>query len=201
MQFKARARFVTKLYGHTARKQTSEATKKCADCVSHNISNKYTMPTIHEKIREEVKEAMRARDTMRLYVVRGILSSFVNELIAQKKKPNEVLPDTDALKVIKPLANQRKDSIEQFTKGFREDLAKIEEEELVLLQKNLPETMSKSDIKKVAEKKQKELGFTDKASMGKLMGAVMKELKDKADGGDVKDVVEKSEEHTSELQS
>ena len=149
------------------------------------------MPTIHEKIREEVKEAMRARDTMRLNVVRGILSSFVNELIAQKKKPNEVLPDTDALKVIKRLANQRKDSIEQFTKGFREDLAKIEEEELVLLQKYLPETMSKSDIKKVAEKKQKELGFTDKASMGKLMGAVMKELKDKADGGDVKDVVEK----------
>jgi len=149
------------------------------------------MPTIHEKIREEVKEAMRARDTMRLNVVRGILSAFVNELITQKKKPHEVLPDADALKVIKRLANQRKDSIEQFTKGFREDLAKIEEEELVLLQKYLPETMSKSDIKKVAEKKQKELGFTDKASMGKLMGAVMKELKDKADGGDVKDVVEK----------
>ena len=154
------------------------------------FSNKYTMPTIHEKIREEVKEAMRARDTMRLNVVRGILSAFVNELITQKKKPHEVLPDADALKVIKRLANQRKDSIEQFTKGFREDLAKIEEEELVLLQKYLPETMSKADIKKVAEKKQKELGFTDKSNMGKLMGAVMKELKEKADGGDVKEVVE-----------
>ena len=57
-------------------------------------------------------------------------------------------------------------------------------------QKYLPETMSKAEIKKVAEKKQKELGFTDKASMGKLMGAVMKELKDKADGGDVKAVVD-----------
>ena len=50
--------------------------------------------------------------------------------------------------------------------------------------------MSKADIKKVAEKKQKELGFTDKSNMGKLMGAVMKELKEKADGGDVKEVVE-----------
>lgn len=148
------------------------------------------MPTIHEKIREEVKEAMRARDTMRLNVVRGILSSFVNELIAQKKKPHEVLPDADALKVIKRLANQRKDSIEQFTKGSREDLVKIEEGELVLLQKYLPETMSKSDIKKVAEKKQKELGFTDKSNMGKLMGAVMKELGGNADGNDVKEVVE-----------
>ena len=148
------------------------------------------MSTIHEKIREEVKEAMRARDTMRLNVVRGILSAFVNELVTQKKKPHEVLPDADALKVIKRLANQRKDSIEQFTKGSRADLVKIEEEELVLLQKYLPETMSKAEIKKVAEKKQKELGFTDKASMGKLMGAVMKELKDKADGGDVKAVVD-----------
>ena len=155
------------------------------------VNNEYIMLTLHEKIREEVKEAMRARDTMRLNVVRGILSAFVNELITQKKKPHEVLPDADALKVIKRLANQRKDSIEQFTKGFREDLAKIEEEELVLLQKYLPETMSKADIKKVAEKKQKELGFTDKSNMGKLMGAVMKELKEKADGGDVKDVVEK----------
>ncbi|MDO8572412.1 MAG: GatB/YqeY domain-containing protein [bacterium] len=148
------------------------------------------MPTIHEKIRDQVKEAMRARDTMRLNVVRGILSAFVNELIVQKKKPHEILPDPDALKVIKRLANQRKDSIEQFTKGSREDLVKIEEEELVLLQKYLPETMSKADIKKVAEKKQKELGYTLKADMGKLMGAVMKELKDSADGNDVKQVIE-----------
>lgn len=148
------------------------------------------MSTIHEKIRDEVKEAMRARDTMRLNVVRGILSAFVNELVAQKKKPQEILPDADALKVIKRLANQRKDSIEQFTKGSRADLVKIEEKELVLLQKYLPETMSKSDIKKNAEKKQKELGMTDKANMGKLMGAVMKELKDKVDGGDVKEIVE-----------
>lgn len=148
------------------------------------------MPTIHEKIREEVKEAMRAKDVMRLNVVRGILSAFVNELIAQKKKPQEILPDTDALKVIKRLANQRKDSIEQFTKGSRADLVKIEEGELVLLQKYLPETMSKGDIKKVAEKKQKELGITDKSGMGKLMGAVMKELGGNADGNDVKQVIE-----------
>ncbi len=148
------------------------------------------MPTIHEKIREEVKEAMKARDTMRLNGVRGILSSLVNELVTQKKKPHEVLPDADALKVIKRLANQRKDSIEQFTKGSRADLVKIEEEELVLLQKYLPETMSKNDIKKVAEKKQKELGMTDKSKMGMLMGAVMKEIKDQADGNDVKQVIE-----------
>lgn len=148
------------------------------------------MPTIHEKIRDEVKEALRARDNMRLNVVRGILSAFVNELVAQKKKPQEMLPDADAQKVIKRLVNQRKDSIEQFTKGGRPELAEVEEEELVLLQKYLPAAMSKEDIKKVAEQKQKELGITDKSNMGKLMGAVMKELGGNADGGDVKEVVE-----------
>lgn len=145
---------------------------------------------LHEKIRDEVKEAMRAKDNMRLNVVRGLLSSFVNELVAQKKKPQEILPDIDALKVIKRLVNQRKDSIEQFTSGGRQDLVEIEKQELALLQKYLPESMSKDEIKKVAEKKQKELGFTDKANMGKLMGAVMKELGGNADGGDVKEVVE-----------
>jgi uncharacterized protein YqeY len=148
------------------------------------------MTTIHEKIREEVKEAMQARDIMRLNVVRGILSSFVNELVAQKKKPNEVLPNADAFKVIKRLVNQRKDSIEQFKKGSREDLVAVEEEELAILQKYLPASMSKEEIKKVAEKKKQELGVTDKSKIGMLMGAVMKELKDKADGGDVKEVVE-----------
>lgn len=148
------------------------------------------MATIHESIRDEVKEAMRAKDVMRLNVVRGILSAFVNELVAQKKKPQEVLPDADALKVIRRLVNQRKDSIEQFTKGDRNDLVKIEEGELALLQKYLPETMSKEDIKKVAEKKKKQLDIIDKSKMGMLMGAVMKELKDKADGNDVKEIVE-----------
>lgn len=148
------------------------------------------MATIHENIRDEVKEAMRAKDAMRLNVVRGILSAFVNELVAQKKKPQEVLPDADALKVIRRLVNQRKDSIEQFTKGERDDLVKIEEGELALLQKYLPATMSKEEIKKVAEKKKKDLGVTDKSKMGMLMGAVMKELKDKADGNEVKEVVE-----------
>jgi len=148
------------------------------------------MTMLHEKIRDGVKEAMRNKDNMRLNVVRGLLSSFVNELVAQKKKPNEVLGDEDALKVIKRLVNQRKDSIEQFTKGARPDLAEIEKEELVLLQKYLPESMGKDEIKKVAEKKQKELGYTLKADMGKLMGAVMKELKGNADGSDVKEVVE-----------
>lgn len=145
---------------------------------------------LHETIRNEVKEAMLAKDKARLSVVRAILSSFVNELVAQKKKPQETLPDADALKVIKRLSNQRKDSIEQFKKGGREDLVAAEEEELAVLKTYLPQGASKEDIRKVAEAKKTEMGITDRKDFGKLMGAVMKELGGTTDGSDVKQIME-----------
>lgn len=146
---------------------------------------------LHNQIREEIKEAMKAREELRLSVLRGMLASFTNELVATKRKPDTILPDEDAINVVKRLVKQRKDSIEQFRAGKREDLASKEEAELKILEKYLPETMSKEDIKKVVLAKKEEMGITDKSKMGILIGAVMKELKGKADGGDVKEVVEK----------
>lgn len=146
--------------------------------------------TIHEQIKNEIKEAMLAKDEIRLSVLRGLLAAFTNELVAQKKKPQEILPDEDATVVIKRSAKQRKESIEQFRKGGREDLAKAEEEEMKHLEKYLPALMNIEDVKKAVLAKKEELGITDKAKMGQLVGAVMKELKGKADGADVKKAVE-----------
>jgi len=146
--------------------------------------------SLHEQIRNEIKEAMKSKDTVRLNVLRGVLTAFTNELVATGKTPQDELDDDMALAVIKRLAKQRKDSIEQFEKGGRKDLADKEREELIHLEKFLPETMNKDDIKKIAEAKKAELGVEDRSKMGMLMGAIMKELKDKADGGDVKEVVE-----------
>lgn len=145
---------------------------------------------IYEKVREQLKDAMRAKDEVRLSVVRGILSAFTNDLVAKGKKPQDPMLDEDALAVIKRLSNQRKDSIEQFEKAGRGELAQREKDELAILQTYLPAQMEKSAIKEVAEKKKAELGITQKGDMGKLMGAVMKELKGTADGNDVKEVVE-----------
>ncbi len=133
---------------------------------------------------------MKAKETVLLNVLRGILAAFTNELTATGKTPRDTIDDDTALTVIKRLAKQRKDSIEQFEKGDRQDLADKEREELTHLEKFLPEMMSREDIQKVAEAKKAELNIEDKAKMGMLMGAVMKELKGKADGGDVKEVVE-----------
>ena len=88
------------------------------------------------------------------------------------------------------LAKQRKESIEQFKAGERPDLVGPEEKELAYLQALLPQMMSKEDIRKVAEAKKAELNITDKSKMGMFMGAVMAELKNKADGKEVKEVIE-----------
>ncbi|MBU1557457.1 GatB/YqeY domain-containing protein [Patescibacteria group bacterium] len=146
--------------------------------------------SLQQKIREELKEAMKARETVRVMVLKGLVSAFTNELVAQKRKPSEELGDGDVLNVIKRAVKQRKDSIEQFRKGGREDLAENEEKELEVLSTYLPETMSKEEIKTIAQDKKEELGIDDKAKMGILIGSLMKDLKDKADGGDVKEVVE-----------
>jgi len=130
------------------------------------------------------------KDTVRLEVLRGLLNAFTNELVVQKKKPIEILPDEDALKVIKKQAKQRKDSIEQFEKGERDDLAQKEKAELSILEEYLPEEMGEDEIKKIALAKKQELGIEDKQKAGILMGAIMKELKGKADGEVVKRVID-----------
>lgn len=145
---------------------------------------------LHEQIRGELKEAMKAKDEVRLRTVRGILTAFTNELVATGSKPQDMIEDEKALAVITRLAKQRKDSIEQFKSGGREDLAEVEVAELAVLQTYLPTLMSKDEIRPIAEAKKAELGITDKAKVGMLLGALMKDLKGKADGSDVKAVVD-----------
>jgi len=146
--------------------------------------------SIQTQIQEQIKEALKAKEALKLSVLRGLSAAFVNELVAIGRKPNDQISDEEALKVIKKEANKRKDSIEQYTKGNRPELANKENEELVVLSTYLPEMMSLEDIKKIAETKKEELGITDKSKIGILIGAIMKETKGQADGKDVKDVVD-----------
>lgn len=145
--------------------------------------------TIHENIKNQIKEALRAQDTLRLEVLRGLQAAFSNELIA-KKSSAPLLADADVLTLIKKAVKQRKDSIEQFERGGRKDLANKEKKELVILSEFLPASMSKDEIRKVVQKKMKEAGTVDKSKMGQFMGLIMKELKGKADGEDVKAVLD-----------
>lgn len=152
---------------------------------------------LHEQIKEQIKEAMKAHDAVRLGVVRGLVASFTNELVSLKRMPTDELTDEEVLNVIRRAVKQRKDSIEQFTKGQREDLALSERSELLILETYLPAMMSRDDVMKVAKVKMAELGIgkigstsSPQAKAGMFMGTLMKELKGKADGDVVKIVVD-----------
>jgi uncharacterized protein YqeY len=145
---------------------------------------------LHETIKKQMVDAMRAKDALRLEVLRGLLSTFSNELIA-KKSADAFLKDGDALALVKRAVKQRKDSIEQFEKGGRADLAQKERAELGILEGFLPATMSREEIKKHIDAKVATMGgHIDKTKAGQFVGMMMKELKGQADGADVKAVVD-----------
>ncbi|OGZ07262.1 MAG: hypothetical protein A3D65_01880 [Candidatus Lloydbacteria bacterium RIFCSPHIGHO2_02_FULL_50_13] len=146
--------------------------------------------TIQQTVREQMKDALRKKEALRLEVLRGMLAAFTNELVAKRRPPQEEIGDDDALVVLKRLVKQRKDSAEQFTAGGRPELAEKEKKELLIIEEFLPKAMPREEIKKIALAKKAELGITDKSGMGKFIGAVLKECKGAADGGDVKAVVE-----------
>ncbi len=146
--------------------------------------------TLQEQIKGEIKTSMMAKDAVKLTVVRGLSTAFMNELVATKRTPQDVLTDEEASAVIRRNIKQRKDAIEQFTAGGRPELAESEQAELAVLETYLPKMMSQDDIRPLAEAKKAELGITDKTKVAMLMGAMMKDLKGRADGNDVKAVVE-----------
>ena len=150
----------------------------------------YTDAMIATDIREQLKTAMREKDQVGLDTLRGVLSAFTNELVAQGKTPQDEVSDDMALKVILKLIKQRKDAIAQFEAGARQDLAMVEKDQLALLEKFQPAQMPEDEIRAIAIRKKAELNVTDPAKAGILTGAVMKEVAGAADGGTVKRVVD-----------
>jgi uncharacterized protein len=145
---------------------------------------------MQEKIKAEIKPAMIAKDTVRLGTLRMILASFTNELVTQGHPPTDPLSDEDCMKVIKRLAKQRKDSIEQFIAGGRPELAEDEKLELAVIEGFLPAQMPEADIEARVAAKLAESPF-DPAKKGQFIGMMCKELGDTADGATVKAVIDR----------
>jgi uncharacterized protein len=149
----------------------------------------YITIMMHEKIKSDITAAMRARETIRLETLRGLSAMFANELM--KKPGATALSDDEVVILIRRAVKQRRDSIEQFEKGNRADLAEKEQAELAILDSYLPKLMGMDEIEKFVKAKISGGAVLDKAKMGQFTGMIMKELKGKADGADVKAVVEK----------
>jgi len=147
---------------------------------------------LHQTIKNQIKDALRAKDTIRLDTLRALNASAANELMSAPPG-TEFIADDKMLALIKRSVKQHKDSIEQFTKGNRPDLVSKEEAELRILESFMPTMMSRDEIKVMARTRidalKSQATFDPKAS-GKITGMIMKELAGKADGNDVKAVVE-----------
>ena len=146
---------------------------------------------LHQQIKDDVKKAMLEKNPLKLNTIRGLVAAGVNELVATRRKPDEMLKDDEVLAVIRRATKQRQDSIEQFTVGGRKDLVKQETAELEILRAYLPAELSTKVIEKSVRAKMAELKIKDKKDGGKLIGAVMKDLKGQADGTAVKAIIEK----------
>lgn len=147
--------------------------------------------TLYENIKNQIKESMKKGDKVRLEVMRGLVTAFTNELVATGKTPQDMLTDEEAIKVITRASKQRKDSIEQFTKGNRMDLVEAEKAQLSIIEEFLPKLMSMDEVEKFVEAKYAGLDVKDPTKKGMFMSSLMKELKGKADGSMVKSTVDK----------
>jgi uncharacterized protein len=142
--------------------------------------------TLHKKIHTDMQKALKERDTLTLSVLRGLLTSAMQECTKTGRTPKDTLSDEEMTSLIKRSIKQRNDSKEQYEKGGRNDLADIEEKEKHILLTYAPKEMDTYSIKEVLLRIQKEHSFTEKKDFGKLMSLAMKEIGHSADGKNVK---------------
>ncbi|MFN3571408.1 MAG: GatB/YqeY domain-containing protein [Polaromonas sp.] len=137
--------------------------------------------SLKDQITEDMKTAMRAKDSERLGTIRLLLAALKQKEVDERV----VLDDAAVIAIVDKLIKQRKDSLEAFQKAERKDLADKEAAELVVLQAYLPARLSADEVAAEVKAIVAELGATGPGDMGKVMGAVKAKLAGKADMGQV----------------
>lgn len=145
--------------------------------------------TIKEKIIADIKTAMKAKEQDKLRVLRSLKSKLMEKEISERKGGEAQLSDEQAVEVLMKAAKQRKESIDQFEDGGRDDLAENEKVELAIIEEYLPEMMDESEVREVVKAKIEQLDASGMQDMGKVMGPLMGQLKGKADGSLVSKIV------------
>ena len=142
------------------------------------------MPLL-DKITTDLKTAMRAKEELRLLVLRTMLSSINYAEIAKQKK----LDDAGIIEVVSKEIKQRRESIEAYEKGNRQDLADNEKSEMAILQEYMPAQMSREEVTAIVAKVISEVEAKGPGDKGKVMQKLMPQVKGKADGNEVNGVV------------
>lgn len=147
--------------------------------------------TLEEIIQNDLKEAMKAKDAVKLAAVRGIKTAITLAKTAEGAA-EKGLEDSDIVKIIQKLVKQRKESAEQYIAAGRQELADNELAEASKMEKYLPKQLSAEELEQAVKAAIAELGAKTKAEMGKVMGVVSKRLAGLADGRAISEVVKKN---------
>jgi len=138
-----------------------------------------------KKITNDMKKAMKNKEKERVNVLRLLRSELKNAKIDSQKE----LTEEDEIQVISKAAKNRKESIESYKKGDREDLVEKEQKELEIIQEYLPEQMSDEEIKELVEEVIEEVDASGMQDMGKVMGTIMPKVRGQAEGSKVQKIV------------
>ena len=141
--------------------------------------------SLQEQISAGLKDAMRARDEAKMTTLRLVLTAIKK----REKEARSLLDDQEVISVITSQIKQRRESIEQYRKAGREDLAQTEENELQILQGYMPEQVSEEEISNTLDEIIAEVGAVSMKDMGKVMKAAMSRLAGKAEGGAINAMV------------
>lgn len=145
--------------------------------------------SLKDQISEEIKVAMKAKDKVRLETVRSIKKVILEKESTLRAQGQESLTESQELEVLTQLAKQRRDSVEQYRKAGREDLVEQESQELAILEEYLPKQLSDQEVGAIIDEVIATVGATSAKDMGKVMGAVMQQLKGRADGQKIQAIV------------
>jgi len=140
---------------------------------------------LKDRIDSECKTALKSGEKIKVSTLRMILAEVKNAEIAKRGD----LSEEELLAVVAREARKRKEAIEEFGKGGREDLVAKESDELAIIQVYLPEQMSDGEVRSIVEETIKEVGATSSGDLGKVMGKLMPKIKGKADGKKVNQMV------------
>lgn len=147
---------------------------------------------IKQQIIEDIKTAMKSGNGFELGVLRMIIAAINNKEIEKRGKGGEsVLIDEEVMDVVVKEAKKRKESIDVYKQGNREDLAQKELEELEIIQTYLPKQLSEQELEKIIDEAIKTTGASTVKDLGKVMGLVSKETKGKADSRMISEIVKK----------
>jgi uncharacterized protein YqeY len=145
--------------------------------------------SLKDRISEDIKLAMKAKDKVRLETVRSIKKVLLEKEVSVRPSGQDSLTPEQELEVLTQQAKQRRDSIEQYRNGGRDDLADKEAQELAIIETYLPKQLSDEEIGAVVDEIIASVGATTVKDLGKVMGAVMQQLKGKADGKKIQTMV------------